>query len=262
MLVKIVYMLPGPFWGLGDYLRGVFTTIGLCEEHGIPWELDYRHHPIHKWLTNQHCTPDDYVHADVSVFHLQDTQTLVSLFPQLKTIERDIFYMTTNARYLLQEIQEASRRRFLESFHPNSELQQGIEMALARLDVQKGAFTAVHIRMGDSYLLHGKKDTTQFEKARCAILELLKGNTRPVVVFSDCAAIKRYLSEKNGFLQSPSVPCHLSAEKDEKIVFATLVDFFLLGSAAQICQYSLYDHGTGFSDWCSEMFQIPIDRCH
>jgi hypothetical protein len=260
MLVKIVYMLPVPFWGLGDYLRGVFTTIGLCEEQAVSWELEYRYHTIHRWLTNAHVTADEFTQKDVSIFHVQDGKTLVSSFPQLKNLD-GVFYMSTNAWYLPRGIQETSRLRLVESLQPNTELQQGIESTLSSLGIQKGAFAAVHIRMGDSYLLHGKIDETQFEKARQAVKELLKGESRPVVVFSDCAAMKRYLAEKEGFLQSPSTPCHLSAENDEKAVFETLVDFFVLGQSAHIYQYSKYGHGTGFSDWCSEMFHIPITRC-
>lgn len=262
MLIKLVYLPKEPFWGLGDYLRGVFSCIGLCTEHNISWELDYRYHPISRFLENRHVTPDDYTLSDVTVFHMEDTKCLVHAFPQLGAMEDGVFYLTTNAWYLQNGIKETAKQRVRESLYPCVELQNGIQNILNHLGIQPRHFTALHVRLGDRYVVEGFTDTSEFEMLRNKILAEIYKETiqEPIVIVSDCQGFKTYLAELEGFLQSPSIPCHLSIADDTDAIFQTLCDFFLLGNASHIYQYSYRSYGTGFSDWCSELFSVPITR--
>jgi hypothetical protein len=43
----------------------------------------------------------------------------------------------------------------------------------------------------------------------------------------------------------------------EENIKNTLLDFYLMAYSGRIQSYSCYDHGTGFSRWCAETFNVP-----
>jgi hypothetical protein len=46
-------------------------------------------------------------------------------------------------------------------------------------------------------------------------------------------------------------------ELDNEKVKNTLLDLYLISNANQILSYSVYEHGTGFSKWLAETYNIP-----
>jgi SsrA-binding protein len=46
-------------------------------------------------------------------------------------------------------------------------------------------------------------------------------------------------------------------ELDNNKVKNTLVDFYVMATSKKIYSFSVYDHGTGFSRWCAETYNIP-----
>ena len=37
----------------------------------------------------------------------------------------------------------------------------------------------------------------------------------------------------------------------------TLTDFYVMANSKKIYSFSVYEHGTGFSRWCAETYNIP-----
>jgi len=44
---------------------------------------------------------------------------------------------------------------------------------------------------------------------------------------------------------------------EEERVKNTMIDFYLLSLSAAIFSYSSYKHGSGFSYWCAQTYNIP-----
>jgi hypothetical protein len=45
----------------------------------------------------------------------------------------------------------------------------------------------------------------------------------------------------------------------ENKVKNTMIDFFLMANSSSIFSLTSYTHGTGFSYWCSKIFNIPYE---
>jgi hypothetical protein len=205
--------------------------------------------------------------------------------------------LTTNTWYLADGIDEDTKRTLRESLIPNAELQECIDRmtrvesgdksrrfqslaassdlnydtfhgsptalavgdshnlsSFSSLQMTHGDFSAVHIRMGDASLLRQETNQSMYNKLYEAIQQL---NHSSLVVFSDDAALKDFLKER-GIRVSPTVPVHLSDTNLERSrVKSTLVDFFCLSKASHIYTWSAHDYGSGFVDWCAELFTVP-----
>ncbi len=263
MLIKIVYLPKEPFWGLGDYLRGVFSVAELCSQTHMNWELEYSMHPICKHLINQHQTADTYTREDVYVFSMGEIQSIQSIFEQLQGIPDGVFYMTTCVWYLKHGVQAATRIRIRESMQAGPFLQAVLRETQQALDILEKPYRAIHVRMGDKYLLDHCEKQELFQTVQTTLHEMIAehaDDTSPIVVFSDSSLLKDYLRTTTAFHISNTNPCHLSTEDDDVAVFQTLLDFFLIAGASHIYQISAHGYGTGFSDWCSELFEVPISR--
>ena len=119
--------------------------------------------------------------------------------------------------------------------------------------------------MGDAFLIPknpriAEEDEIVYATIYERLQKIIKHSNQPTIVISDDVGIKGYLEKVAGFIGSPTLPCHLSTEEDSRKVLETLVDFFLIAKASHIYQHSQHAYGTGFSDWCSQLFAVPISR--
>lgn len=249
-------------WGLGDYLRGILTSAEECNQRGIQWELEYSYHPMSLFLENAHNTPDSYTPDDVYTFTIGQSKEYFSVLDQLRGISDGVFYVTTNAWFLKNGIQSTTFQKVRESIQPNSILQSAIQAAMNQLGIRDKEYRAIHIRMGDAYLVEDSQNQESFDTI-CTTIETMiaeQKKTGPCVVFSDSKRIKDFFRTKTGYCVSPASPGHLGFATEDQAVLETLVDFFLLSKASHIFQYSNHGYGTGFSDWCSEIYHVPISR--
>jgi hypothetical protein len=263
--IKLVYLPKEPFWGFGDYLRGILSTAGICNKIGLTWDIDYHKHPISQFLVNNHTLVNiaDYAQEEVKVYDVNQTDAFIEFMKSHEfSQQNDMRLLTTNVYWLENGVSSETRQKVIQSIQPTPQLQTAIDSTLKLLGVQEKRYRAVHVRMGDAYLVDKKGDPAKYEIVRAAIRKMIDDDTYktedPFVVFSDDEGIKQYLHETEGFLQSPSVPCHLSSEEDGTKVMNTLVDFFLLSKADTIYRYSFHVYGSGFCDWCADIFEVPI----
>ena len=56
---------------------------------------------------------------------------------------------------------------------------------------------------------------------------------------------------------------HLGESKvqSDNSIINTLTDFFLISKSNNIYAMSPYEHGSGFSEYCSKIFNIPYTFC-
>jgi ribosomal protein L30/L7E len=148
---------------------------------------------------------------------------------------------------------------------PTQEMKNYIQktMSALRLGGVKG-YIVVHIRSGDTYLLHR---STEFARVYINVIKreieqvMFENKERRVLLIADNNEIKGLL--KNVFKNR--VTClfqeitHLGegAMLMREKVKNTLLDFYLMSGAHSIYSWTTYPHGSGFSYWCALVFNIP-----
>lgn len=250
--------------GLGDFIRGSVAANQLCVEYSIPFEIDFRHHPVGKYLQNK-CT---ITLSDVDkILDLQDISnaTLRALHHniknhiKLKNLRRDNLHIYTNVWPVFK-----LPRRIVESvkkyLHPTEECERAIAAALDSLT----DYEVIHVRVGD-ILSFGTQigDTVDYTMEQLVdsldiIKNIQESTARPCIIMSDSAECKSVLAEKYGLKCTSTVPSHMALETDSAL--DTLVDFFILSRARHIHQFSVHHWGSGFSDSVHWLYRVPITK--
>jgi hypothetical protein len=124
-------------------------------------------------------------------------------------------------------------------------------------------YSVFHIRSGDDYLNKDNKIflTKYFEKIKREIQYYIK-SCQPAnyLIIADNNEIKILL--KKNFPKFKIILKEIThfgegVDLEEEKVKNTLIDFYLLSFANKIISLSTYKHGSGFSYWCAQTFDVP-----
>jgi hypothetical protein len=117
-------------------------------------------------------------------------------------------------------------------------------------------YITYHIRLGDDYI------EKQPEFIKKSIIDKIAKiinivNSKNSLILSDSNAIKQLLKTiyPNIRILTNEI-CHIISNENEKIK-NTLIEFYLMSFSSQITSFSVYPHGSGFSKWCSAVYEIP-----
>ena len=152
-------------------------------------------------------------------------------------------------------------RRVLE---PTAELTQYVETTRQSLGLVAGAYWVIHVRSGDKYLSGvGGFEADYKSKLAANVSRIIGGgggDGETVVLIADNNAIKDFLIGRFPCIRCVKTPIGHFGEghqQDREKVRNTLADFFILAGASKIVSFTAYAHGSGFSRWCAETFEIP-----
>jgi hypothetical protein len=150
------------------------------------------------------------------------------------------------------------------------EVMKEVESILDYSKLEKKNYTIIHLRCGDSYLIPGYKKTNN----------LLHWKENPNILFSrikeefkkfynpyskyfliaDNNLIKREITYMFPFIKTWY---HEIAHMGEGVISKdstlknNIVDFHMIANSNKVLSYSVYVHGSGFSKWCAETYNIP-----
>ena len=193
--------------------------------------------------------------------------------------------------YPMNPVIPVKHKRFMRGiFNPTDEMNEYLNEKLKTLDLVKNQYKVIHIRCGDKYLFTPEEKTVQQkenldkkekekekekeEKIYQNILAKLEEdlleldqiqNQYKYLLISDNNQIKPRLIKEQEQEQKRNIQTlmneitHLGegVELDNEKVKNTLLDLYLISNANQILSYSVYEHGTGFSKWLAETYNIP-----
>jgi hypothetical protein len=147
---------------------------------------------------------------------------------------------------------------------PREEIVDLIKRTFVKLRLWKDSFTVIHIRFGDKYLIDNNQlfNVRMLDNLKKEIKEfvLTHSQSENYLLLADNNSIKQYLVETFPFLKTSFKQItHLGegVSFDHEKTQNTLVDFHLMSYAKEIVSYSCYLHGSGFSKWCAETYDIP-----
>ena len=249
--------------GFGDFIRGSISCYQLCKIFNIPLVVDFKHHPIGKWIE---CPKVLFEYESSQILDLQDIRRftvpclkymLIKKFKDIKLLRKKNAYIYTNVwpRFPLS-IEE---KDFIKSFLiPNDELVSEIN----RLIAPEANYEIIHIRSGDSFAFKTQvgeifeRSMDQIMQAISVIHDIKASTHYPLIVMSDSKELKDEIAKQFGIMTLGTDPVHCAIREDG--VKDTLIDYFIMTRAKHIHQFSVHHWGSGFSDTINWVYDVPI----
>ena len=181
-------------------------------------------------------------------------------------------------------ISDEHKRRIRDALCPTPQLQMNIDKCMKEMCIVPKQYNVIHIRSGDRYLIHNNKLPFPQALVECKLAflklfnptELTKGKysqevgeNLPFVLISDNVELKKQLKRAipnlivnyNDIIHVGENSLNTEDDDDdtngEKMVENTLIDFFIIAGANSVYAFSTMDHGTGFSEQCCQIHNVP-----
>jgi hypothetical protein len=259
--------------GFGDFIRGCLFLLEFCEKHNLKYNFHIKNHNIKKYLKHFENKPEidtrisshisKYLHLNAYftcvkniidyVVTLNDEKRFIYYVNTQPNYSGNIFINTTNfPRHYISNENRAIMRSLLE---PCDEVHNEVEEYLSKLQLLDKSFVTYHIRLGDSFL----QNSDQIVNLQIVqyIINNMKNTNQPFLLITDCSPLKRIILS-----YYPNMKCiffDISHTCDNNItsIKNTLVEFYMMAQSRTILSMSVYPHGSGFSKWCSVVYNIP-----
>ena len=263
MLVQ-TYILKERGMGLGDFIRGSIACKQLCDEYSIPFEIDFRHHPMGKYLKPTNTLPpisiEEIVNLqDIGNASIRALKSSLENRGALRNLRKYDLGIYTNV-WPVFKIPRRVSCSIRSSLEPTLECEQALQHALNGLK----DYRVIHIRAGDLLAFNTHvgdivPHTLSDIISGLSEIEKIKAQSNvPCLVMSDSFEVKQLISEKWGIPSTPSIPAHMALESSSTL--DTLVDFFILSRARTVHQFSVHHWGSGFSDSVNWLYNVPVIR--
>ena len=306
--------------GIGDFIRGSLCLLQYATLQNIQFEMYYAAHPISQFLcsrdTNENEDDDDsnnnsnnelspeihpyrvaYCNTDgqLSANTKIQIQKLFTMFIRKNMNNvvplENIFPMYTIA-FPAKPIDESHKMRIKNALSPTAHLQSKLDLTMKNMGIAPKQYNVIHVRAGDSYLVHGNElpfpnTMVECKKAFLKVFEIDDLNNGkfseeneqriPFVLISDSVELKKQMKKtipkiivkhhlithtgENALNNDGNGDDHdnddAKNEDDKKKVENTLIDFFIISQASSVYAFSPMQHGTGFSEQCCQIYNVP-----
>jgi len=270
--------------GLGDFIRGSYFVLEFCFQfkfkpkiifnNTISKFLKIKTNGLHKinHLLNQILSfpngnfKEFVVTNDGTILEpTKDFQRIMADFVEylnfIPVYNHNVFgYCISYPRGLISEAAKKYMRSILE---PTDEIKLIVHNILNNFQFKYREYNVIHIRSGDVYL---NKKSTIFKKEYInkllSQIESIINREKNYIIISDNNEIKNFVLEKFSDVNIKTLFTEIThfgegVVLEEESVKNTMIDFYLLSLSAAIYSYSSYKHGSGFSYWCAQTYNIP-----
>lgn len=252
--------------GLGDYLRGCFCLMQISVMLGLEFDIDLSNHPISQYIVNNpNKIPINYesVSKYLNINWKIDSKSFLREFINyLNNVRDETHCLFFSSFPLITKLSPVGKKIMRSKIEPNIMMKQNIKLRMAKLGITPKSYSIIHIRSGDDKLLGDNKIINV--KFLSKIEVFLSGTINPsnkYIILSDSNEIKLLIKEKfpNCIAQIKEVT-HLgeTGNHSDRAVMYTMLDFYIMAASNKIISISAYEWGSGFSQWCSAMYNIPI----
>jgi hypothetical protein len=262
--------------GLGDFIRGSYFLMQFCDVYNLTFCINIANHPVAQFL-EMYQNKKPIVYKVLNIFELKNhhpnilhdniitnvydnsiNNDFIHFLSKQRAFNRKKYVYTTP--YPTDIIDQKHKDNMREILKPIDNLLVLVDNILTKFDLVKGNFIIIHIRYGDDYLINSEEMINLFH-LEIIYTELDKlDQTNNYFLLSDNNIIKETILFKYPFIKThfneishTGQGIHIETNKLQN----TMVDFYLISYASQIIAFSIYNHGTGFSKWCAETYNIP-----
>lgn len=257
-----------PATGLGDFIRGSYFLYQYCKLIDKEFEVNMNYHIINTVLDNtyneinpyylkniEHSTINNY-HPNTDIKnhkHYIDVITNVnSYISKCKVDDNGELYVCMKL-YPMFTITDDERMFFRNIFKYN----QIMTNEILQNDIRE-PYNIIHIRSGDKYLIKNENISNEYITN---VLKIIKQNMKEnTILIGDSNDIKNKIIEAiPNLIRINNKISHMGEGVD--VTFETvknnMIEFDIMSKASSIFSISAYEHGSGFSKWCAETYNIP-----
>lgn len=277
--------------GFGDFIRSCLFIIQFCLKYGFEYEI-LINHPISLFLNNASFYQNniDYsrmLHNKVEMFvdnnwldtifeHFDNTSNkpfvlsdkifneYIKHLSSMRVINGALFsynilFPIDNITYVVTDIVKLM-------LEPSREMATYVNEMMDCLQLTDKPFIVIQIRSGDVYLKgeHKRFNSVYLNNIKTEIAKILftnKTNSKTnVLLVGDNNEIKYLLRDSfPHFRLYFKDITHLGegVQLERAKIQNTLLDFYLMAQSSYIYSFTSYPHGSGFSYWCSKVYNIP-----
>jgi hypothetical protein len=189
----------------------------------------------------------------------------------MNKLKVDVFYCFCCKYEVYDEIREIDKELIRSFLRPRAAMQTYIKATLDSFGLEPKGYSVLHIRWKDEDAFgvthKGIGKTIPLSEGQLSKMNgLVSANldpTKKYILITTHNDIKRfYLSDGNSRenlkIQLGEI-CHVGQDPNQtdEQVRDTMLDFFLISLAADVLAFSPYNHGTGFSQECAKLYNVP-----
>jgi len=266
--------------GFGDFIRGTYFIIQFCERYKIKCDVQLNH-PFRKYLKLYSNVSDlesvlelDF-DSDLKVnffeknnFHpgeneiTNENEEIIDDFVNYlkeQTFESKVarVYVISFNFSKITEQQKLCMRSLLE---PTDDFKRYILTTLKNMQLVLKNYIVIHVRSGDNMLIHNEDVNNEYLRSILSEIYNIYKPQYKYLLLSDSIRLKENIVSLFPKIRAEFKEITHSGEGvilSDESVKNTMLDFYLLTYSGRIFAYSCYDHGSGFSRWCAETFNIP-----
>ena len=282
------YMEANKPTGFGDFIRGCFFIFEFCRKHHFEFKIIINH-PIAYFLESfgneMDISIDQILSSNVAMYN--DCNWQKTIFDQNQFIykyvldhsmeDRFINFLTncfTIRHYLFcysvffpySPILPEDKKYMKKLLQPNQNMTNYILDIYSKLDLINKQYIVIHIRSGDHFIGKQNKyennmnDSYVFKIIQYVVQILSQHPAANILLLSDNLIIKHILCQKFPQIKTLFLSTtHLGTgtKKELDTIRDTLLDFYLMSRSLMIYSATVYKHGSGFSYWCAQIYDIP-----
>jgi hypothetical protein len=265
--------------GFGDYLRGCFCLYQVAKILDLEFDMDMKNHPMSKFLFdytentttttsvnyNEVCrfNNDNYVGIDLKHYKNKSPEFLNELINHLNSINEEDYYLFSNAFPIFSRFRNEARQFIKSKIVPNEMMQQNIRLRMKNLGLKRKRYSVIHLRVGDGYLLSNdtinQNNLLFFEQISQFLTNNMNADSK-YLLLADNNYIKKLMKDRFPSIVVQNRPItHLGeqSELSDVEVMNTLLDFYTMANSNKIFSFSKFNWGSGFSEWCGVVYNIP-----
>jgi hypothetical protein len=251
-----VYSIKNNSQGIGDYIRGCFCMLQILRKKNIPFDMDISTHAAQRWL--KPTTRYTYRQLEqINYYECNRPNRLKYIESKLENAS-GLFTFFSN-EYPVDPITIEEKIFIRNKLLPSDEMKEYVQHTKNNWGIT-GPYNILHLRCGDSCLVDGEPPI--YDLFLCEIQQLTM-DSNPCIVLSDSIHMKERLRELYpNFIISMDKPIHTCHCTDQEQLKDTMRDFFMFTTASNVYAFSIYGHGSGYSEWPCKMYDVPYHAKH
>lgn len=254
--------------GFGDFIRGNYFLMQFCDTFNLKFTAIINH-PIQRFLKNNgiHNLDNSELpnyeniefYQQVKIEGFLDENNLNHFLNTSENTNENRNVFINTYLYPQNDVPQKHKQVMRSILEPIPELITQVNNVLTNLNLERNRFNVIHIRSGDKYLIENSMIDPIFIQKLHRVLYFLN-NAETYLLVTDSYKLKYVLMKLFPRLKmffNEITHFGEGVELNNEKVKNTLVDFYVMASSKKIYSFSVYDHGTGFSRWCAETYNIP-----
>ena len=244
----VVHVLPtNPCWGFGDYLRGSISIAYYAKFFGIKFAMDMNANPISEYFVNN--CEDNPPTNKIFYFDNNKYHDIYLLFIKFMNSNEKKLYVTTNLLYNTK-LPSQDIKDIINYF---IQIKPDYYTVVDQL-INLQNYNVIHIRCSDNCF----DDKITAKGLKILFDEILNLQLScDTVIISNNYWLKKILNKKFGFHFIDKKPIHSASVSNSSELETTIIDYIILSRSTSTYCFTHYMHGSGFSEHCSVLNNIP-----